>query len=290
MGIHIVLYCLSYCLLVLPQGGNMNFKKLGMAAMGALLAASLGACAQSAGSAQSSATGQNGESKVYTIATDTAFAPFEFADANGKYEGIDIKLLDAIAKDQGFEYQLNPVGFDAALQNVQAGQADGVIAGMSVTEERKKVFDFSEPYYDSTVCCAVKDTNIKSLEDLKGKNVAVKNGTQSQKWAESLKDQYGYTITTFDTSDVMYQDVDAGSSAACFEDTPVMSYAISTGNVKLNIIDEVDATSEYATPYAFAVNKGQNAELLKKFNDGLQNIKNNGTYDTIISEYVKGAK
>ena len=132
--------------------------------------------------------------KTYVIATDTAFAPFEYAESDGTYVGIDIELLAAIAADQGFEYELNPVGFDAALQNVQSGQADGVIAGMSITDERKEVFDFSEPYYDSTVCAAAKaGGDVKSLDDLKGKNVAVKNGTQSSLWAESIADQYGFT-------------------------------------------------------------------------------------------------
>ncbi len=269
----------------------MQFKKFGAVFSGMLLAASLVACGGSNSESTSTTSTDSGSSesaKVYTIATDTAFAPFEYAEADGTYVGIDIELLDAIAKDQGFEYELNPVGFDAALQNVQAGQADGVIAGMSITEERKEVFDFSDPYYDSTVCAAVKDgSDIKSLDDLKDKNVAVKNGTMSQAWAESIADKYGFTMTTFDSSDVMYQDVEAGNSVACFEDTPVMSYAINTGSVKLSIIAEAASDGEYATPYGFAVSKGSNAELLKMFNDGLANILKNGTYDEIIAKYIK---
>ena len=88
-------------------------------------------------------------------------------------------LIRAIAKDQGFTVDIKPLGFDAALQAVQANQVDGVIAGMSITDERKKVFDFSEPYFESGIQMAVLKTNddIKSYEDLKGKRVAVKNGT-----------------------------------------------------------------------------------------------------------------
>ncbi|MBR3318448.1 MAG: transporter substrate-binding domain-containing protein [Atopobiaceae bacterium] len=276
----------------------MKLKTFGTMFVGAVFAASLVACGGSASSESAEASADAAEGKTYTIATDTAFAPFEYADASNNYVGIDMELLDAIAKDQGFDYSLNPVGFDAALQNVQAGQADGVIAGMSITEEREKIFDFSEPYYDSTVCCAVKSgSDIKALKDLKGKNVAVKNGTQSQKWADSIKDKYGFTTTTFDSSDVMYQDVDAGNSVACFEDTPVMSYAISQyadTNGKegkdFAIVTQVDSDSEFATPYGFAVNKGENAELLKLFNDGLANIKANGTYDEIVNKYVKSTK
>ena len=224
---------------------------------------------------------------TYKIATDTTFAPFEFQESNGQYAGIDVELLAAIASDQGFTYELQPLGFDAALQAVQSGQADGVIAGMSITEARRQVFDFSDPYYDSTVCMAAADEAVKSFNDLAGKTVAVKTGTMSEAWAESIKDEYGFTTVQFDTSDVMYQDVLAGNTAACFEDTPVMSYAISTGNVKLTIIEEALADSEFATPYGFAVNKGANAELLNAFNKGLSNVKADGTYDKIVSKYVQ---
>lgn len=250
---------------------------------GSLAALGLVACGASTDS-----DADSGE-KTYKIATDTAFAPFEYADENGTYVGVDIEILAAIAENQGFQYELDAVGFDAALQSVQSGQADGVIAGMSITDERKKIFDFSEPYYDSTVCAAALiKSDYHKLEDLKGQKVAVKVGTQSEAWAESIKDQYGFTTTTFDDSATMYQDVTAGNSACCFEDTPVMSYAIATGNVEFKLIGE--NADEYATPYGFAVNKGANAELLKMFDDGLKNIKEDGTYDEIIAKYVQSVE
>ncbi|MBO7674082.1 MAG: transporter substrate-binding domain-containing protein [Atopobiaceae bacterium] len=273
----------------------MKFRQFGALLSGTLLAASLVACGgQSADTTNQASTGGDAD-KTYVIATDTAFAPFEYAESDGTYVGVDIELLEAIAKDQQFDYDLNPVGFDAALQNVQSGQADGVIAGMSITPERAKVFDFSEPYYDSTVCCAVaKDSGVSSLDDLKGQNVAVKNGTMSADWANSIKDEYELNITTFDDSPTMYENVTTGNSVACFEDTPVMSYAISqyaTTDGKegkdFSIIAEADASSEFATPYGFAVNKDSNAELLKKFNDGLANIKADGTYDKIVNKYIQ---
>ena len=284
-------------LLARTKGETMKLFKFGAVVVGALLSASLVACGANDQST-STDTSYAGAEKTYAIVTDTAFAPFEYAEDDGTYAGIDVEILHAIAEDQGFLYDLKPVGFDAALQVVQAGKADGVIAGMSITDERKQVFDFSNPYYDSTVCCAVKSgSEIKSMEDLKDKNVAVKNGTMSKKWADSLKDQYGFKTTTFDSSDVMYEDVVTGNSAACFEDTPAMSYAITRHadtkgkeGADLEIISEVEATSDFATPYGFAVSKGSNPELLKKFNDGLANIKQNGTYEQIVTKYVKSVQ
>ena len=87
--------------------------------------------------------------KVYKIATDTTFAPFEFENDKGEMVGIDLDLLKAIAEDQGFEYELVVAGFSAATTGLEAGEYDAVIAGMSITDARKEKYDFSEPYYDS---------------------------------------------------------------------------------------------------------------------------------------------
>ena len=123
-------------------------------------------------------TNVNAEEKTYTIGTDITFAPFEFQDVNGDFVGIDMDLLEAIAKDQGFNYEVKPLGFNAAVQALESKQVDAVIAGMSITEERAKKFDFSDPYFDSGVIMAVDEDNesVSSYEDLKGERVAVKTG------------------------------------------------------------------------------------------------------------------
>lgn len=222
--------------------------------------------------------------KKYIIATDTTFAPFEFTNEAGEFVGIDIDLLAAIAKDQGFEYELQSLGFDASCAALESNQVDGVIAGMSITDERKLKYDFSEAYYDSTVCAAVKaDNAAASLDDIKGSKVAVKTGTQSAAWAEEIKDQYELTLVYFDDSSIMYQDVLTGNSVACFEDYPVMAYGVTQGNGMKLLHEE----KTKATPYGFAVSKGKNPELLEKFNAGLKNIKDNGTYDEIVAKYTK---
>lgn len=114
--------------------------------------------------------------KVYQIATDITFAPFEFQDVNGDFVGIDMDLIAAIAKDQGFKYEMKPLGFNAAVQALESKQVDAVIAGMSITDERQKKFDFSDPYFDSGIIMAVKDDNetVSSYEDLKGKRLLLK--------------------------------------------------------------------------------------------------------------------
>ncbi|TGD85510.1 transporter substrate-binding domain-containing protein [Mycolicibacterium sp. CH28] len=232
--------------------------------------------------ARASADGEN-----YQIATDITFAPFEFQDKDGNFVGIDIDLINEIAKNQNFSVTIKPLGFDAALQAVQANQADGVIAGMSITDARKKVFDFSAPYFESGVQMAVLDTNndIKSYDDLRGKKVAVKNGTEGATFAESIKNKYGFSTVYFADSASMYDEVRTGNSQAIFDDYPVLQYGIAQGNGFKTVTPK-----EKGSSYGFAVNKGHNAELLKKFNDGLNNLRESGRYDEIINSYLgKGA-
>lgn len=220
--------------------------------------------------------------KVYKIATDTTFAPFEFENENGEMVGVDLDILKAIAEDQGFQYDLVVAGFSAAVTGLEAGEYDGVIAGMSINPEREEKYDFSEPYYDSGVGMAVAaDSDIASYDDLNGKTVAAKIGTEGCSFAESIADQYGFTIIQFEDSASMYQDVLAGNSVACFEDYPVLGYEISRGTALKLPMD-----MERGSSYGFATLKGANPELVEMFNAGLKNLKDSGKYDEILNTYI----
>lgn len=257
------------------------FKKFAAMTLALTMAFSFAACG---GSQEAPADDAAADGKTYIIATDTTFAPFEFQNDAGEYIGIDLDLLAAIAEDQGFQYELQYLGFNAAVQALESGQADGVIAGMSITEERQQKFDFSEAYFDSGVVMGIAADNeeITSYEDLAGKKVAVKIGTEGQAFAESIKEQYGFETVTFDTSDAMYLDVKGGNSVACFEDYPVMGYGISQGN-GLKMVTE----KEQGSSYGFAVGKEKNAELLEMFNTGLANLKESGKYQEILDTYIQ---
>lgn len=220
--------------------------------------------------------------KVYQIGTDVTYPPFEFANKNNQYVGIDIDIIKAIAKEEGFKVQIKSVGFNAAVQSMEAGQLDGVIAGMTMTPERKVKFDFSQPYFDTGIIMAVgKKSNIKSFTQLHGQKVAVKTGTAGANYANSIKNKYGFKTVTFDDSNNMYQDVITGNSVACFEDQPVMQYAIKQGTPLKIPIKPINKNS-----YGFAVRKGHNQELIANFNKGLNKIKANGTYDKIKAKYL----
>ncbi len=223
------------------------------------------------------------DEKTYTIATDVTFPPFVFTNDKNQYVGIDIDLMKAIAKEEGFKVVFKPVGFNAAVQAVSAGQVNGMMAGMTITDERKAKFDFSNPYYSSGIVMAVpKNSKIDSLKQLKGKKVAVKTGTSGANYANSIKDKYGFQTVTFDDSDNVYNDVKTGNSVACFDDNVVLKYGIKNG-LNFKIVTKPAATGKLG----FAVKKGTNQELLAKFNAGLEKLKKNGEYQKIIDRYTK---
>lgn len=222
------------------------------------------------------------DGQTYVIGTDTTFAPFEFRK-DGKLTGIDMDLLNTIAKDQGFNVEIRSLGFSAALQALSSNQVDGVIAGMSITDERKEIYDFSEPYFESGIQMAVDrdDEAVKGYEDLKGKTVVAKTGSEGETYAKSIANEYGFKVKSLDQSATMYESVKAGSAVAVFDDYPVLAYGIAQNNGLKTVTDKVPGGS-----YGFAVNKGENTALLAAFNDGLAELKANGEYDKILNTYL----
>lgn len=224
------------------------------------------------------------DGKTYVIATDTTFAPFEMRDPkSGDLVGIDMDLLRAIADKEGFKVDIQSLGFDAALSAVTSGQADGVIAGMSITDERKQTFDFSEPYFDSGVQMAIADGNddIKTYDDLKGETVVAKSGSEGLAEAKKLAKKYDFTVKPLSQSATMYASVKNRSAVAVFDDYPVLAYGIAQGNGLKVVTDKIPGGQ-----YGFAVQKGKNADLMAAFNDGLADLKASGEYQEILDKYL----
>lgn len=221
------------------------------------------------------------QGKTYRIATDTTFAPFEYSD-NGQLVGIDMDLIRAIAEEEGFSVDIQSLGFNAALQGVQSGNYDMAIAGASITDERKQMYDFSDPYFDSGVLMAVPESSdISGYEDLAGKTVAVKTGTEGETFAKSIASQYGFDTISVDQTSTMVQMLQSGQADAMFDDYPVVAYGIAQGN-GMKAVTEKEAGNSYGALVA----KGRNPELLQAFNEGLAKLKANGTYDQIMERYL----
>jgi len=249
--------------------------------LAAVMAFGLTGCGNNDAAASDAAT----SGKTWIIATDTSFKPFEYTDEAGNFVGIDVDILAAVAEDQGFDYELQSLGWDASIAACQAGQADGMIAGASITDERKESgWIFSEGYYDADQCMAVEaSSDIDGFDDLAGLSVAVKTGTMSASYAESLAGDYDFTVTYFEDSPTMYQAVVGGQVAAVFDDRPIMAANIKDGGLSMKL---VDGTGNEPAQYGFAIFNAENQELVDMFNAGLANIKANGTYDEIIAKYL----
>lgn len=255
-------------------------KKFGLLSLLLILSLFIAACG---GTEEKAEDTKEETTKVYKVGVDVTYPPFEFKEGN-EYKGIDIDLINAIAENQGFEIELSPMDFGGIIPAMQANQLDVAIAGMSITDERKKVVDFSEPYFDAGLTVVVKKDNaeIKSVDDLKGKTVAVKKGTTGAKYATDNATKLDITVVQFNDSPAMFQEVSNGNADALIEDYPVISYAIAQQDLGLKIVgDRLNGDQ-----YGIAVLKGENADLLEKINKGLAELKEDGTYDEIVKTYL----
>lgn len=226
--------------------------------------------------------GTGTDEDTFIIATDKTYPPFVMEDNAGQLTGIDMDIINAIAEDQDFKIEIRPLGFDAATTALESGEADAVIAAMTITDARKEKYDFSTPYYDTGVSIGVaKGSNISSYEDLRGKTVVAKTSTTGLAFAESIQDEYGFKLEVVEETTFMFEKVKSGEAVACFEDDPVLRYMIATGELDFDLPFEKSFLAEYG----FAVLRGENSELLEMFNAGLENIRASGEYDRILDKY-----
>ena len=135
--------------------------------------------------------------ETISVVSDTAYAPFEFKDSDQTYKGIDVDIINEVAKRKNWDVNQTFPGFDAAVNAVQSGQADALMAGTTVTDARKKVFTFSDTYYDTSIVIYTRSSDkVSDYKQLKGKTVGVKNGTAAQTWLDKNASKYGFTVKT----------------------------------------------------------------------------------------------
>ncbi|WP_312059906.1 transporter substrate-binding domain-containing protein [Anaerotignum sp.] len=257
-------------------------RKIGIIAMSITMAMGLFACGNKV-TISIDNKDDTPKTKKYKIATNISAPPFEYKNFLDDYIGIDVDLLEWIAEDQGFEYEFVPMTINEVYQALDAGEVDGALARIFITEERKERYDFSEPYLGSGIAMAVNPsrTDINSYEDLAGKRAAVTRGTIEETFAESIKDKYGFKIVSFDEYTGTYKDVlKDGTSQVLFENDIVIDFIISQG-YELRAVSQIIPKSFYG----FAVPKGKNPELLEMFNKGLAEAKKSGEYQKILGTY-----
>lgn len=182
----------------------------------------------------------SGATKKLTLRIGSAidYAPFEFRDANGKETGFDIDLISEVAKRLGFKPEFVDMKFTGLIPSLQAKKIDVIASTVTITDERKKIVDFSDPYYKSGITISVKKgSSIKTPADLVGKKIGVQMGTTSDTYATAVKDA---DVTRFDETSAAFMSLGTGKIDAIVADAPINAYYIKISNDKnMEVVGDV---------------------------------------------------
>lgn len=251
--------------------------------MALVCAFSLNACGKT-DSQESGSDGLLTEGKL-VVGTNAAFPPFEYIGDDGNPDGFDIALIKAIGDELGVEVEIQDMEFDSLVASIGT-KVDVSIAGMTITEEREKAVDFSDSYYDAVQYVLVaKDSEIKSYDDLKGKVIGAQMGTTGDFMCEDVKSEDENTVVnTYDKAiDAVNDLVNGRLEAVILDKNPAEVFAEQYDEIVA--LDGADFGFE-PEKYAIAMPKG-NEVLNKKINEALKTLKENGTYDELVKEYIE---
>ena len=218
------------------------------------------------------------EAGKLTMATNAAFPPYEMTTDAGEFEGIDIETAQAIADKLGLELQIDDMDFDAALLSVQQGKADIVMAGVTVTDERKAVMDFSDSYATGIQSIIVPEgSDIASPDDLAGKKIGTQRGTTGYIYCS---DDFGDdNVVAYDDGLTAVQALNNGQvDAVVIDNAPAQEFV--AANPGLKILD----TSYAEEDYAIGMAKGSSLE--DAVNAALKELKADGTLQSIVDKYI----
>ena len=219
------------------------------------------------------------EAGKLTMATNATFPPYEMTTDNGTIEGIDVETAQAIADKLGLELQVDDMDFDAALLSVQQGKADIAMAGITVTDERKAVMAFSDSYATGIQSIIVPEgSDIATADDLAGKKIGTQRGTTGYLYCS---DDFGEdAVVAYDNGLTAVQALNnAQVDAVVIDNEPAKAYVES--NPGLKILD----TSYAEEDYAIGMNK-DNTALLDAVNAALEELKADGTLQSIVDKYI----
>ena len=223
---------------------------------------------------------KNTNQDVLKVGINAEYPPFEYYDG-GDIVGIDVDFANALGKKLNKKIVFEDMKFNALLASLSANKVDVIISGLVITDERKKQFDFSDPYYDNETVIVIKenDNTIKNANDLKGKTIGTQLGTVSDNFVSSIE---GATINRYDSTVLAIMNLKAGK-----DDVAVIDKAgaiqVLNANDGFKVLDNMNIAN---LPYGIAINKG-NDELLAQINKALKEMKESGELDAIINKHMK---
>jgi ABC-type amino acid transport substrate-binding protein len=226
-------------------------------------------------------TGCGKKEDVLVVGTNAAFPPFEYVGgvSGDEIKGFDIEIAKQIAKDAGKTLKIENMKFDSLIVALNSGKIDMIASGMTITAERLKSVNFSQPYYEATqvVITQKQDDSIHSLSDLEAKHAAVQLGTTGDIMAKKYTGQ----VTAFNTGFEAIMELNNGKvDLVLIDSEPAANYLEKNADLKLV---ELKFDAEF---YGFAISK-KSPELLQQVNATLAKMKTNGQYDTLISQHMK---
>ncbi|MFG6158615.1 transporter substrate-binding domain-containing protein [Halomonas sp. 1390] len=228
----------------------------------------------------------NADEHVLEVVTDPSFVPFEMMDQeSGEMVGFDMDIISELAERAGFEYNLRTMDFNGIIPAVQTGNVDIAIAGITITDERAEIVDFSDPYYDSglRILVGANDDSVQELEDLSGKKIGTKVGSTSYDFLqENLGDDAD--ITPYPGSSDMYMALLGGSVDAVFYDAPNVGYFSQTkGEGRVKVVGDLYEGQQYGIVFV------EGSEWVEPVNEALAEMKEDGTYDEIHAKWFGSA-
>ena len=259
---------------------------LSLAACGSTASSAASSEAASPEAASSEAASETETAELSTVepgklimSTNAAFPPYEMTTDSGEFEGIDIETAQAIADKLGLELQIDDMDFDAALLAVQQGKSDMVMAGVTVTDERQNVMDFTDSYATGIQSIIVKeDSDIASVDDLAGKKIGTQRGTTGYLYCS---DDFGdENVVAYDDGLTAVQMLNNGQvDCVVIDNAPAKEFIAANHGLKL--LD----TAYVEESYAIGVGKG-NTELKDAINTALEELKADGTLQAIVDKYI----
>lgn len=234
---------------------------------------------EASGNGKNSVLNRIEESKVLKVGFEGTYPPFNFLDDNEKYNGFDVDISNEIAKRLGVKAEFVATKWDSLLGGLKSDKFDIIIGQMSVTEERKKSVDFTDPYVvTGSVLVTRKDTNdIKVLEDIKGKNVGVGGGTTFEEVANSVD---GANVKLYKSVNDYITDLMNNRLDVIINDQLLMSFNIKEKDLPIKITSEILNKDEIG----MAIKK-DNEDFVKKVNSILAEMKEDGTYNEIYKKW-----
>lgn len=225
--------------------------------------------------------------KVYAVGTDAAYAPFELQNEKGEIVGFSIDLMSAVAAKAGIEVKFVNTPWEGIFNTLAQGDRDLLISSITITDERKQTIDFSEPYFDAHQLIAVPEkSKIARFADLKKLKVGVQTGTTGDEAVSKLLGKTNTNIKRFESTPLALKELEAGGVDAVVADNGVViNYVANNTSAKFRTVNDPSFAPEQ---YGIAVKKG-NAELLAKINKALADIRADGTYEKIYTQYFGAA-